>query len=61
MFVVACKMFEGSICGFEEWKVLLLGFSNSKEPLCSSWGVVGTIPYPSGIGKNIGAKFGGTN
>ena len=39
-------------------KVLLLGSLNLKECVCSSLGVVGTLPPPSGINKNMGSKLG---
>ena len=39
-------------------KVLMLGLLNSKERVCSSLGVVGTLPPLGGIGTNIGSKLG---
>ena len=39
-------------------KVLVLGLLNPKDGVCSSSGVVGTLPPPGGIGMNIGSKLG---
>ena len=46
------------MCNVLGLKVLMLGFLNSKECVCSSSGVVGTLPPPGGIGMNMGSKLG---
>ena len=50
---LGCQKFE--VFDMLGLKVLVLGLLNSKECVCSSLGVVGTL---RGIGTNIGSKLG---